>query len=208
MTASFGLTTLTSAGDFDLMVAKLASADGTPIWAVPLGGPDRDAYPHVAVDSTGDIYLAGTITGAIKVGDNTVGGAGGLDILVAKIRNSDGKVVWATSFGSAGDDAIVGIAISPSGQIVVASNVLGPLEPGGAWFGAQDAAFVSYDNTGRRLWTKVIGTAGTDYGAGIASGRGAFYALINLGGDIGASVEGTPIIGSSKPVGLLLRLQP
>ena len=42
----------------------------------------------------------------------------------------------------------------------------------------------------------------------MASGAGAFYAHVNLDGDIGASVEGVPIIGATRPTGLILKLQP
>ena len=117
-------------------------------------------------------------------------------------------MVWATSFGSAGDDGVNGIAISPSGQIVVAADVLGPLEPGGASFGGRDAVFVSYDAAGQIVWTKVIGTSGSDSGAAVASGERSFYAAAGLGTDIGPTVEGVQIIGAAKPVGLVLRLQP
>jgi hypothetical protein len=42
----------------------------------------------------------------------------------------------------------------------------------------------------------------------VASGTDAFYATVNLGADIGATIEGVPIMGSPKPTGLLLKIEP
>jgi hypothetical protein len=117
-------------------------------------------------------------------------------------------VLWATSFGSTGDDSPQDIAISVSGQIVVVGTIAGPITPGGPFAGGSDAAILSYNNNGTLLWTKIIGTGGTDYGFAVASGTDSFYAGVNLGADIGSTVEGVPIQGAAAPTGLLLKLQP
>jgi hypothetical protein len=206
-TTSIGSTSLVSS-DFDVWVAKLSSTDGSPMWAVRLGSAGPDKNPVLAVDSNGDIYVAGTIGGTAMFGSYAVGNAGGLDIFIAKLRNSDGSVVWATSVGSPGDEGIGGIAISQSNQLVVSMGIAGPLVAGGPWAGDQDAAFVSYDGSGTRLWTKVFGTPGSDGGSGVTSGIGAFYLTANLGADIGSTIEGVPILGAPKPSGILLKVQP
>jgi hypothetical protein len=204
---SFGQTSLASVGDFDVWVAKLAPSDGTAIWAIRLGGPARDVYPFIAVDSAGDIYVAGTVGSPTAFGTFPVGGAG-LDIFVAKLRNSDGSVVWAKSFGSTGDDGASAIAINSSGQIVVSGDISGPLQAGGAFSGATDAVLASFASDGTQLWTKVIGTSGSDHGSGVTNGSNAFYAAIDLASDIGPTIEGVPIVGAAAPVGLLLKIQP
>jgi hypothetical protein len=206
-TTVFGSTSLTSMG-FDAWVAKLMPADGTPLWAVRLGGAGHDKYPYVALDSAGDIYVTGIISGSARFGADDVGGAGGIDIYVAKLRNSDGGVVWARSLGSTGDDDAAGIAIGSSGQLIVTGSIAGPLQAGGPWAGDSDAVIVSYSSDGTRLWTKVIGTSAVDGGSGVASGTGAFYVNLNLGADIGATVEGVQILGAPKPTGLLLKISP
>ena len=142
-------------------------------------------------------------------GTYPVGGLGGLDVFVAKLNNTDGSVAWATSFGSTGDHTASDIAINESGQLIVSANVAGPLATGGPSFGDGDAALVSYDSSGSRLWSKVIGTSGTDYGSGVtASSDGSFYADIDLGANIGPSVEGITISGAPDPTGLLLKMAP
>jgi len=202
----FGPTELT-ATEYDIWAAKLA-VDGTPVWAVSYGGPAKDSYPYLATDAAGDMYLAGTFTGSATFGSYKLNGAGGTDIFVAKLRNGDGSVVWATSLGSPGDDGASDIALNASGHLIVSGTIAGPLEPGGPFAGEKDAVLISYDTAGAHRWTKVIGTTGTDYGWAVSKGANAFYAAVNLGGDIGTSVEGQKIIGAPKPASLVLKLQP
>jgi hypothetical protein len=194
--------------DFDIFVAKLTAA-GVPVWVKPLGGSGRDTAGKVVVDAAGDIYLAGQISGTAMLGSYPVGGFGGVDIFVAKLNSADGSVAWAKSFGSTGDDEVSAITINSGGQLLVTANVLGPITTGGPSFGGSDAALVSYATTGTHLWTKIIGTSGTDYGSGAAaSSDGSFYANVNLGANIGTTLEGVTILGASAPTGILLKLAP
>jgi hypothetical protein len=194
--------------DFDVFVAKLTPA-GLPVWVVPLGGSGPDSSSNVVVDAAGDIYLAGQVSGTAKLGAFQVGGFGGVDIFVTKLNGADGSVAWATSFGSTGDDSISAITRNSAGQLLVTANVVGPITSSGPSFGGSDAALVSYSSTGAHLWTKIIGTSGTDYGSGAAaSSDGSFYANVNLGANIGPTLEGVTILGASDPTGLLLKLAP
>jgi hypothetical protein len=205
--ATFGSTMLSSM-DFDVWIGKLAVANGAPVWTVPLGGSGPDKYPYVAVDAQGNIYAVGTVSGSATFGTYSVGGAGGLDIFVVKLRNSDGGVIWATSFGSTGDDTAAAVAINSSGELLVSGTVSGPIETGGPFAGGTDAVLAAYNGDGTRLWTKVIGSTGMDNGFGVASGTQSFYATVDLGADIGSSIEGVPIQGESRPSGVLLKVQP
>jgi hypothetical protein len=194
--------------DFDIFVAKLTPT-GTPVWVKALGGPGPDKTTYLTVDPAGDIYLAGQISGSVMLGSFAAGGFGGLDVFVAKLNGADGSVAWATSFGSTGDDSASAIAINSTGQLLVSANVVGPITMGGPSFGNGDAALISYSNTGTHLWTKILGTSGTDYGSEVtASSDGSFYANINLGANIGPTIEGVKILGASDPTGLLLKIAP
>jgi hypothetical protein len=194
--------------DVDIFVAKL-SLTGTPVWVKPLGGAGPEGPTYVTVDAAGDIYLAGQISGSAMLGTYPVGGFGGLDVFVAKLNNGDGSVAWATSFGSSGDDNADAITINGAAQIFVTASIAGPLTSGGPSFGGIDAALVSYSKTGSHLWTKIVGTSGTDYGYGAAaSSDGSFYANVDLGANIGPTIEGVTILGASAPTGLLLKIAP
>lgn len=199
--------TLTS-NDFDLWVAKLMP-NGSPVWTVPLGGAGPDKYPFVVVDSAGAIYVAATLSGSASFGSFKVGGFGGLDVVVAKLNSSDGSVSWATSFGSSGDDTPAGLTINKNGQLLVSATVAGPIGSGEPSFGQDDVALVSYTQSGKQIWTKILGTSGSDTGSGVAaSSDGRFYANLNLGANIGPAVDGVTIQGASDPTGLLIKLEP
>lgn len=193
---------------FDIWVAKLSPTDGSAIWAVNLGSAGDEKYPSLAVDSSGDIYITGFVGAATTFGGFPVGGAGGLDIFVAKLRNTDGSVVWAKSIGSTGDDTASGIAINASGQIVIVGDVTGSVPGGDPPAGGSDVVIASFSSDGTALWTRVLGTSGQDYGFSVATGSNAFYVAVDLGADIGPQIDGVSIIGPAVPVGLVLKIQP
>jgi hypothetical protein len=212
---NFGIKTLPVVGGFDIWVAKLNPTDGSAVWAIPIASTADDKFPSIVVDAFGDIYVTGFVGAATNLGGFTIGGAGGLDIFVAKLRNSDGSVVWAKSLGSTGDDSpITGstgcktIAINAAGQIVISGIVSGPLQPGGPYNGGGDAVVASFSSDGISLWTRVLGTAGSDLAFGVAAGANAFYASMTLGAAIGATFDGEPVIGTAAPTGLLLKIVP
>jgi hypothetical protein len=60
LTAGTGSTNLTSQGSWDVFVVKL-DLSGNLQWAIDAGGPGNDHGNGVAVDSFGNVYVAGTI---------------------------------------------------------------------------------------------------------------------------------------------------
>jgi hypothetical protein len=66
-TAFFGTTTLVSAGDLDIFVAKL-DPSGQFVWAVSAGGAGIDVARGIAVDPIGRVYVAGHFSGAAAFG--------------------------------------------------------------------------------------------------------------------------------------------
>jgi hypothetical protein len=203
---TIGTRTFTSRGD-DAWVAKLTPT-GAPVWATALGGSGDDSTSQVVVDAAGDIYLAGTVGGTATFGTFQVGGAGGSDVFVAKLKGTNGSVIWANSLGSSANDSAADLAINLSSDLLLAADVSGPVTSSGPAFGAQDALFASFDADGNRRWTKVLGTVGTDYAWRVASGSDGFYALYDPGADIGNNVEGVPIQGAAQPAGVLIKIAP
>lgn len=199
--------TVTSAA-LDIWVAKLDPTNGSARWVTVLSSIANDNHVFVAPDQNGDVYVTGLVGTQTTFGGFQIGGAGGIDIFVAKLRNADGSVAWAKSLGSAGDDVSGGIAVNAAGHVVICGGAAGPLQPGGPWSGMTDVVLSSFASDGSPLWTKVIGTSGTDYCLGAAAGSNAFYASIDLAVDIGPSIEGVSIVGPATPTGILLKIQP
>ncbi len=96
-TATFGSFVLTSAGSFDVFVAKYDAA-GNVVWARSAGGTLLDRGLGIAVDAAGNSYVSGLFDGTATFGPIVLTSAGGIDIFVAKY-DSAGNVVWAQSAG-------------------------------------------------------------------------------------------------------------
>ena len=97
--ATFGSTTLTSAGGQDVYVAKIDKA-GNFLWAASAGGTGGESGASIAVLSDGSAVVAGEFSGGVDFGTHHLTSAGGTDAFVARI-DSDGTWLWARSAGSA-----------------------------------------------------------------------------------------------------------
>ena len=117
-------------GESDVAIAKF-SPDGTLLWSRLLGGPLED-YAYVsAVGPEGELYVSGragpgfpTTPGAFDRTFN--GGIGGgphkpTDAFVAKL-SPDGRLIYATYIGGAGDENGRAIHLLPSGKLIVAGG--------------------------------------------------------------------------------------
>jgi hypothetical protein len=103
------------------LVAKLDQA-GNCLWAKGVGGPTALTIAYgVATDpTTGDVFIAGQVNGAVDLGTgSSVAGFGGADIFVAKLAGSDGKTLWARGFGTTGGEHAIAIAVGKNGHPVV-----------------------------------------------------------------------------------------
>jgi hypothetical protein len=117
-TMDFGGGPLTSAGGFDIFVAKL-EGDGSPVWSRRLGGTSLDQGLGVAVDSGDDVVLTGFFNGTVDFGDGPLTSAGLADIFVAKYSASEGSHLWSRRFGSTSTDQGLGVAVDSGGDVVV-----------------------------------------------------------------------------------------
>jgi len=116
-TASFGTTTLTSSGNYDIFVAKLDS-DGNWLWAKQAGGTSWDYGLGIAIDSSGNSYVTGYFQGTASFGTTTITSSGNYDIFVAKL-DSDGSWLGANQAGGTGRDDARSIATDSSGNCYV-----------------------------------------------------------------------------------------
>ena len=92
----------TSTTTTDAYVAKLNSA-GVQQWFKLTGSASTDTINNLAVDSSGNVIVAGTETGTSTPKDftgTTVTGFGGTDVYAAKLNGSDGSQAWFKFTGS------------------------------------------------------------------------------------------------------------
>jgi len=174
-------------GGPDIFVAQL-DTNGNRAWTevAHIGTAADDMAFGVAVDSAGDIYVAGYTQGDLG-GTNT----GGTDIVLAKFNFSGGDPVWIKQLGSIGNDKAFGLAVDPSGNIHIAGSSSGDLD-GNTNSGDLDLVVVKYDSDGNKLWTKEEGTSSGDYGMAAACGAAGCYVT----GDTYGSFPGNTNPGS------------
>lgn len=121
----------------DVLLVKYDSS-GNLLWARSWGGSKEDVGFSDAVDSSGNIYVAGWTTSF---------GAGGYDALLLKFSSS-GSVIWARTWGSPGFDQAWGLTLDPSGNVYV-TGLYNQTSTTGKLF------LLKYDPSGKLLWQRL-----------------------------------------------------
>ncbi|MGH7145389.1 MAG: hypothetical protein ACREJ2_14865 [Planctomycetota bacterium] len=174
-----------------LAPAHAMAAEGFQ-WARHDGGTGADTACSVAVDSKGNIVIAGTFTGTATFGAQGTLTAAGTDIYVAKL-DTLGNFIWVKQIGGTGTDTVYGpdaVAIGPSDSIYLTGRFTGgsfsvagssTLAPGGS----SDIFIAKLDASGAPQWVNHPASA-----AGVISrskgicvdASGNCYVTGNIGG--------------------------
>lgn len=110
-TDDLGPIRLTSAGDDDVLVAKLDGATGNPVWARGIGAAGSDQGLGLVVQSSGDVVVTGYFSGSVDFRGTALTSAGDKDIFVTRMAGADGATRWARSFGGTGEDLGLDVAL-------------------------------------------------------------------------------------------------
>ncbi|NJN91157.1 MAG: hypothetical protein HC878_12840 [Leptolyngbyaceae cyanobacterium SL_5_14] len=134
MLPSGSLPTNTRAGGVDGFVAKYNS-NGAFQWTKQFGTTGNDQSQGIAVDSLGNVYLAG----------ETFRTSGGQDsqALVAKY-NSNGRLLLQQQIGTAQDDEAFGIAVDAADNVYISGQTFGDLAGADSNKGKYDAWVAKY----------------------------------------------------------------
>jgi len=131
-------------------------------WTRQFGTSDNDYAPGLAVDASGNVYIAGWTEGALPGKSSS----GGTDAFIRKYDGS-GNEIWTRQFGTSDNDIARGVVVDTSGNVYVAGETRGAL-PGQTSSGGRDAFVRKYDGSGNEIWTKQFGTPSTDFAKSIA----------------------------------------
>jgi outer membrane protein assembly factor BamB len=114
----------------DVVVARLAAADGAHVWSVRATDP-LDQFPStVAVDPTSDaVFVFGSFLGSLTLDarspETKLMTAGQEDIFLARLDPSDGHLVWNERFGDFASDFGRALALDDKGALVVTGRYRG-----------------------------------------------------------------------------------
>jgi len=107
----------------DAFLTKL-NPDGTIAFSTYFGGSGEDVANAIALDASGNIYIAGATSSTdfpvFRPLQSTPGGAG--DAFVAKIAGDGSRVLYATYLGGRGADEARGIAADAAGNAYVTGS--------------------------------------------------------------------------------------
>ncbi len=189
-TANFGGISRTSAGNYDVFVAKYNSS-GTPQWVRSAGGTGTDYGAGIAVDAAGNVYVTGYYQGTASFGGISSTSAGLYDIFVAEY-NSSGTTQWVQSAGGIGSDQGNSITVDVAGNVYVTGFYVGSASFGGInkiSAGSYDVFVAKYNKNGVLLWVQSAGGIGSDQGnsitvdvAGNVYVTGNYVGSANFGG--------------------------
>jgi hypothetical protein len=204
----FGNGLITAGGDYDIFIAKY-TPQGALSWVKPLGGTGYDSAYGVAIDSQGNIIVAGTFQGSVDLGGGLLTANGGTfnqDAFVAKYSPS-GAYIWAKSWGSPAGDMAMAVAVDASDNIVATSPSGGIVNFGNGisltGHGGTDVALVKFQGVtgataaGTTLWAQLYGGPNNDSANGLAVDRNGDVLVT---GSLGASgnLGGTPLPGGQS----------
>ncbi len=162
----------------DAFVAKLTT-DGSLLWNTFLGSRGTEVGYDIAVDSGGNVYVAGVSNATW--GSPIRAYTSGNDAFVAKLT-TDGSLVWNTFFGGSGSDYGYAVALDPGANVYVAgySNATWG-SPIRAYTSGNDAFVAKLTTDGSLLWNTFLGGRGTEVGYDIAvdSGGNAYVAGVS-----------------------------
>ena len=170
-TATFGSTSLTSAGSADIFITK-HNSDGTFAWARKMGGSSWDYGAGIGVDGSGNIYTTGEFSGTATFGSTSLTSAGGTDIFITK-HNSDGTFAWAQKMGGSSNDSGRSTRVNSNGDIYTTGAFLGTATFGSTSLtstGGNDIFITKHNSDGTLAWAEKMGGNADDYGNDIVLG--------------------------------------
>jgi hypothetical protein len=151
--------------------------DPVLVYSTYLGGDFLDYGNGIAVDSSGDAYVAGVTDSTNFPTANPLQAslAGNQNAFVAKLNPTGSALVYSTYLGGSSSDQISGIAVDSSGNAYVTGVTKSanfPITPG-AFQTSLEAAFNAFvtklNPTGSALiYSTFLGGSGGEYGFGVA----------------------------------------
>lgn len=175
-----GTANLTSNGPYnDIFFAKYDNA-GNYIWAKGIGGTNLDIAYDIAVDNSGNVYVAGDFRTTTDfdpgpgITNLSTSGASDENVFLSKY-DASGNFIWAKNLGSTGTEIVFSLVLDPAGNAYIAGGYDGTadFDPGAGTAnltaqGNMDIYLARYDSNGNYVWAKSMGGTGNDMAMSMA----------------------------------------
>jgi Beta-propeller repeat len=167
--ATFETTSITSAGDSDIFLAKYSN-DGDLAWVKQAGGTGSDIGYAIVLDGNSTVYVTGVFHSTASFGSATVT-TDTNGIFIAKFRISDWQ--WATSATSSSYNVTVGygIVLDINRNIYITGSFWDTINLGTRSYtstGGGDLFLVKFNSNGVFQWFQQAGSAEHDLSQNIS----------------------------------------
>jgi hypothetical protein len=156
--------------DNDIVLAKY-DVNGDHVWSQGFGNAFNDVAGGLTVDPAGNITMVGSFDKSVSFGagdEHT--SLGEADAFVARYT-TDGKLVWARTYGADREDIAFGVAADAAGNTVTVGWFQGSVDFGkGALVskGNKDVFALKLDTSGSVVWAQSWGDHDHDQGRAVA----------------------------------------
>jgi hypothetical protein len=176
------------AGSWDVFATKL-DTNGARLWTTQWGTAGWDDGESIACAADGSIYVTGQTEGELDGNRNL----GAHDAYLTKLISS-GIKQWSFQWGASGYDGGLGVAVDNQGDVYATGSVYGTLD-GIPELGNGDIFWMKWTPSGTRVWTRLLGTAQSDtgYGVAIAANGDPLLVASTVGTLAGPLVGGTDV---------------
>jgi hypothetical protein len=170
--ADWGGAPLTAHGgsDNDIVLAKY-DVNGDHVWSQNFGNAFNDVAGGLTIDPAGNLTMVGSFDKSVSFGpgdEHT--SVGESDAFVARYT-TDGKLVWARTYGADREDIAFGVAADGAGNTVTVGWFQGSIDFGGGTLtskGNKDVFALKLDAAGGLIWAHSWGDRDHDQGRGVA----------------------------------------
>ena len=178
---------LTSAGGLDVFVQKL-NPDGQLLWVHRIGGAGTDRVRDVKLDANGDVFVAGSVFGAVdldpgpgevRVESNTSGA------FILKL-DAQGQYLWSYHTSGEGSTSPFALNFDPEGNIYstgVHSGQMdfdaGPAENTLEAGTTGDIYLLKINNAGQFIWARSFGSSFFDRGRNVIADSTGVYLQVD-----------------------------
>jgi hypothetical protein len=161
-----------STGSGMMMNCDPAPTTGPHTWSKNYGDAAGQYGLAIAHDVAGNVFVAGSFSGSLVFGGDTLTSVGGADVFIAKF-GPDGAPAWGKSFDSGNNASARGVATDAQGNVVVVGQFTGKLNFGGADLSSVGPNFdetfiVKLSSQGNHVWSKAFGDINSQIPNGVA----------------------------------------
>lgn len=180
--------------------ASPALCEGKPGWAKHISGFGLQRVLGTAVDSKGNVVIAGIFENTINLGGSPLTSAGALDAFVAKY-DKDGKHLWSRAFGSENEQVAHGVAVGSNDDVFLTGAFQNEIDFGSGKLtsaGQYDIFLVRLNALGNAVWSvrygdsasqEALSVAVTSTNTAVVAGK--FAGSMDLGDQTLTSAGGT-----------------